>query len=351
MASRGASTAASATRTLAGRYRLGPTIGAGVTAKVFDAVDLTDDSAVVVKMLPAAFGASEPFMQRFLADVADAAALNHPNIARIRDFGVERLNERAYPFVVTEQFTGGSLRGLLDRGRTLTPSQALVVGLDVCRGLDFAHRRGLQHGAITPANLLFGMDRRVRIADFGLSRLLSDVTWAHRERVDIDIARYASPEQALGLPVGPPSDVYTLCLCLIEAVTGHVPFIAETSVATLAARVDKLMPVSADLGSLAAVLERAGRPEAQDRTTAAECGKALVQAAQTMPRPTPIQVVGIGLFGDATVSMPLLSEGLTDPGSLSPPDATGRVMEPNVPPPIDPPTFEKPPAPGGVTVM
>lgn len=288
------------TRTLAGRYRLGPTLGTGANAKSFDAVDLTDDSPVVVKMLPSQFGASQHFMERFTADLGVAAALDHSSIVRIKDFGVERVGTKSYPFVVTAQLPGGSLRGILDRGRTITASQALMIGLDVCRGLAHAHAKGLVHGAVTPSNVLFGADRKVQIADFGISRLLGDVAWSDRGRLDVDLARYASPEQALGLPVEPRSDVYSLALTLVESVTGQVPFAADTTVATLSARLDKLMPVSADLGALASVLERAGRPAPEDRFTAVEFGRALIAAAEKMPRPEPIAVVGLGRFGEAT---------------------------------------------------
>lgn len=294
------------TRVLAGRYRLGPTLGTGANAKSFDAVDLTDGTPVVVKMLPSQFGASVAFMRRFNDDLAAVAALDHPNIAPVRDYGVERANGRTYPFVVTEQFAGGSLRGILDRGRTLTASQVLLVGLDVCKGLAYAHARGVVHGSITPSNLLFGLDRRVHIADFGISRLLGEVVWADPARVDIDTARYASPEHALGLPPEPRSDIYSLCLTLVESVTGQVPFAGDTAVSTLSARIDRLMPVSADLGALASVLERAGRPIADDRFTAAELGRALVAAAEKMPSPEPIAVVGLGRFGDTTAALPVL---------------------------------------------
>lgn len=293
-----------ATRTLAGRYRLGPTLGTGANAKSFDATDLEDGAPVVVKMLPSRFGASKTFMDRFTADLGAAAGVLHPNLARIKDFGVETVGAKAYPFVVTEQFVGGSLRGILDRGRTITASQALMVGLDVCRGLAFAHSKGLVHGAVTPSNVLFGPDRKVRLADFGISRLLGDIVWGDPGRIDVDMARYASPEHALGLPVGPKSDVYSLALTLVESVTGQVPFAADTSVATLSARLNKLMPVSADLGALASVLERAGRPVLEDRFSAVEFGRALVAAAEFMPRPEPIAVVGLGRFGDAAASLP-----------------------------------------------
>ena len=75
-------------------------------------------------------------------------------------------------YAVVEYLAGGSLRDLFDRGRYLDPSQALVVGLEACRGLDFAHRKGLVHTELTPSKLVFGDDRRLRIVDFGLARLL-----------------------------------------------------------------------------------------------------------------------------------------------------------------------------------
>ena len=78
---------------------------------------------------------------------------------------------------VTEYLGGGSLRALLDQGETLSPSQALTVGLEATRALDYAHRRGFVHRDIKPANLLFGEEQRLRIADFGLARTLAEAAW------------------------------------------------------------------------------------------------------------------------------------------------------------------------------
>ena len=211
-----------------------------------------------------------------------------PTSPTIHDWGEEQVGKRTTVYVVVEYLAGGSLRDLFDRGRILDPSQALVVGLEACRGLDFAHRKGLVHTELTPAKLVFGDDRRLRIVDFGLARLLGEHDWCgagHRRHPRRPLR---SPEQALGQPIDGKTDVYSLALILIEAVTGTVPFAARSTVATLSARVGRLMPVSADLGPLASVLERAGRPEPADRSTAAEFGRALVRAAEKLPRPTPI---------------------------------------------------------------
>jgi eukaryotic-like serine/threonine-protein kinase len=283
-------------RVIAGRYRLGSRLGTGLEAAVFDAFDQLVQRAVVLKMVHPDLG-DDPAVQRtFRTVMASAAGLHHPNVAAVLDFGTATWNDREVLYVVTEHFTGGSLRDLLDRGRLLSPSQALVVGLDACKALDAMHRHGLLHTDIRPSTLVFGDDRRLHVIDVGLAQVLHDVAGDVTGR-NMDRVKYASPEEAQGLPMQPRSDVYSLCLTLLEAVTGSVPFEGDSTVATLANRVDKLLPVSADLGALAAVFERAGRPDAADRSTAAEFGRALVQAAELMPRPTPVPILTNSLFG------------------------------------------------------
>ena len=258
------------------------------------------------------------------------SSLSHPNIAAVHDWGEEQVGKRTTVFAVVEHLSGGSLRDLFDRGRYLDPSQALVVGLEACRGLDFAHRKGLVHTELTPAKLVFGDDRRLRIVDFGLARLLGEHDWSEPATVATHVARYSSPEQALGQPIDGKTDVYSLALILVEAVTGTVPFAARSTVATLSARIGRLMPVSADLGPLASVLEKAGRPEPADRSTAAELGRSLVRTAENLPRPKPIPLLITGLFED-------------DPARLRRPnDPTGGITRPA---PADEPVALVPPVP------
>jgi serine/threonine-protein kinase len=283
-----------------GRYRIVAQIASGAAATTFEAEDPRMNRRVAVKVYRLSAGINPSVVRRFRDESEAAAELNHPNILTVHDFGQLSVDDRVMPYVVTELVTGGSLRAILDRGRLLSPSQALVFGLDVCRGLDYAHRRGFTHGEVRPANLLFGDDRRVRIAEFGLARIVAERTWADPTSAPMSAARYASPEQARGEAFGPKSDVYSLCITMVEAVTGKVPFTSDSVVATLANRTDRLMPVSADLGPLASVLERAGRPSESDRYTAGELGRALVSVAGKMPRPEPIPIVGGDLFGDIT---------------------------------------------------
>jgi serine/threonine-protein kinase len=179
------------------------------------------------------------------------------------------------------------------------------------------------HRDIKPANLLFGEDGRLRIADFGLARAISEASWTEPAGVMLGTARYASPEQATGQPLTGKSDVYSLALSLIESATGSVPFSSDTTVATLMARLGKLMPVSADLGPIAPVLERAGRPEPDDRYDASEFGRALLTCAERLPRPAPLPLV--------------ISQHARelDPTSISPAPGSASIVSPSKPDAVD----------------
>ncbi len=327
----------SSARMIAGRYRLGARLGSSLEAAVFESFDEQLQRAVVLKLVHPDLSDLPELQRQFDSTMPVAAALHHPNIAELYDWGRAQWNDRTVLYVATERLLGGSLRDLLDRGRLLSPSQSLVVGLDACKALDALHRGGLVHTDVRPSTLVFGDDRRLRLVDAGLAQVLHDAVDDVTVR-SMDRAKYSSPEEAQGQPVLPKSDVYSLCLSLLEAVTGVVPFEGESTVATLANRVDRLMPVSADFGQLAAVFERAGRPDAHDRYTAAEFGRALVQSAEKMPRPAPLPILAGSLFGpDGSGSEPVEEPTgplarpmvpLADPVAQQPPLPEPAVVEP-----------------------
>ena len=238
-------------RVLGGRYRLLAPIGTGASAHVFLAEDVSLRRRVAVKVLHAALAHDEAFLRRFRAEAQAAAALSHPNIMAVFDWG----EDDDGPYLVLEHLSGGSLRSLLDEGHRLSPSQALAVGLQTARGLDYAHRRGFVHRDIKPANLLFDDEGRLCIADFGLARALAEAAWTEPAGAVVGSARYASPEQARGASLDGKSDVYSLALVLVEAVTGAVPFAADTTIATLMARVDAPLVAPPELGALGPVVE------------------------------------------------------------------------------------------------
>ena len=281
---------------LGGRYRLGGVIGTGGSGTVYLADDLSLGRQVAVKVLHSSLVGDQAFVERFRTEARLVASLADPHVVAIYDWGVD-----GQAYLVTEYLGGGSLRSILSSGRTLTPSQMLMVALEACRALDHAHRQGIIHRDVKPANLLFGQDARLRIADFGLADALTGS--ASRELFGgggvIGTARYASPEQAQGHPLDGRSDVYALALCMVEAVTGHLPFVADTIADTLSARVGQDVPIPEALGLLVPVVASAGTADVENRPSARELGRLLLDVAGRMSRPDPLPLVGPGEVGAA----------------------------------------------------
>ncbi|HVA09422.1 MAG TPA: PASTA domain-containing protein [Acidimicrobiales bacterium] len=304
-------------RVLGKRYRLLSALGTGASAHVFLAEDVSLQRYVAVKVLLPGLASDEAFLKRFGAEARSVASLNHPHVLRVFDWG----EDADGPYLVLEYLGGGSLRDLLDRGVRLTHSQAAHLGTEVAQGLAYAHSRGLVHRDIKPANLLFDEEGRVRVADFGVARALAEAAWTEPAGAMVGTARYISPESAEGKHVDGRADVYSLALVLYEAVTGTVPFVADTTMATLMARVGTPLPHHEALGPLDDVLARAAAPQASSRLDAAGLAARLGALASALPTPTPL---------------PLQAphEALVPMGSGRPPDAQQltAVAAPSGPP-------------------
>ena len=307
-------------RVLGDRYRLVTAVGTGASAHVYLAEDVNLHRQVAIKVLHPALAHDASFLKRFRAEARAVAALNHPNVLQVYDWG----EDEDGPFLVLEYLAGGSLRRVLDTGTRLTPEQAVEAGRQAAAGLAYAHRRGLVHRDIKPANLLFDADQRLRIADFGLARALAEAAWTEPEGTVLGTARYASPEQAQAQPIDGRADVYALSLVLYEAVTGVVPFVGDTSLATLSSRVGALLPEHGDLGALYDVLLWGAAPEVAERIDAEELGRRLAALSVSLPAPTPIPLPGTPSAGAATDP----AEAVTELGT----DRT-EIGVPVVPPP------------------
>ena len=269
------------------RYKLSRPIGRGASAQVYLAQDTTLDRPVAVKLLHAGLASDERFLERFQAEAHRCAQLSHQNIVTVYDWA-----ETDRPYIVTEYLGGGSLLGMIEAGNLLTPAQALVVGLGAAKGLEYAAKRSLVHRDIKPANLLFDSDGTVRIADFGLSLALAEAGVTSQSGEMLGTVRYASPEQARGEKLTEKSDVYSLGLSLIEAVTGKLPFIGDTSLGTLMARTEADVDVPDAMGRLQVTLSKACRLDPEERPTAAELKVGLLAAAEAMSPPAKLPLVG-----------------------------------------------------------
>ena len=267
-------------RVLGRRYRLVSPLGVGASAQVFLAEDVSLHRHVAIKILHPALANDQSFLKRFRAESRSAAGLNHPHVARVFDWG----EDEDGPYLVLEYLSGGSLLDLLERGVRLSVAQATAVAAQAARGLAYAHARGLVHRDIKPANLLFDDEGRVRVADFGVARALADGAWTEPAGATVGTARYAAPEQAQGLVLDGRADVYSLALVTFESLTGYVPFVLDTAMGTLAARIGATLPGHGALGPLQPILGEAASPDMRSRPDAAGLASRLEALAATLPR-------------------------------------------------------------------
>ena len=293
---------------VAARYRLERLIRGGAdSTSVFAATDLRSNHSVIVRLVTvesivaegettdAERGSLDPnqAVEAFQRHLLSVAGISHPVLVPPLDWGDTALRGERFVFIVTERIEDVSLRELLDRGRRLSASQTLVIGLDLCRALHHLHQLGITHGDVRPANVFVSPDSRARLAGIGIKRGISGTA-----SMSIEQARYAAPEFSIEASATPESDIYALALTLLETITGDVPFAADSLAVTLANRAGKLLPVSADIGPIAVPIEKAGRPEPSDRSTAIDFGRALAQLAGKLPAPEQIASLTTESFRD-----------------------------------------------------
>ena len=206
-----------------GRYRVDHVLGSGGMALVYQARDEELDRPVAIKVLADNLAADEAFRKRFLREARLAAQLAHPNVVQVYDSG----EADGRPYIVMEYVDGETLAELLSRRGRLPPAEAVELALQVCAGLEHAHRAGLVHRDIKPQNVLIRDDGTVKIVDFGIARSAQGTQLTETGSV-LGTAAYLAPEQAAGEEVTAATDVYALGVVLYEMVTGRTPHSAES---------------------------------------------------------------------------------------------------------------------------
>jgi eukaryotic-like serine/threonine-protein kinase len=276
----------------ADRYRLEDVLSSTVMADVRTATDVVLDRRVVVKLL-----APEADRSRFEREAQAAAALAHPNIVQVFDYG----EAEGRPYIVFEYLPGGSLEERLAHGRALPDGETARVAAEVAAGLAHAHERGVVHRDLKPGNVLFDVEDRAKIADFGIAQLAGAVTLTDAGTV-LGTAAYISPEQTRGETATPASDVYSFGVLLFRMLTGRLPFESESPVELAAMHRDAeapdvrsvrrdVPPVLAAVTTAALAKSPAARPadgEALGRALAADRPPAPVTDAVTLPFPAAV---------------------------------------------------------------
>jgi tRNA A-37 threonylcarbamoyl transferase component Bud32 len=212
--------------TIAGRYKVEELVGHGGMSSVYKARDALLERHVALKILHEQYNADDDFVERFKREARAVAQLQHPNIVTVIDRG----DEEGRQYIVFEYIDGENLKEYVVRKGRLDVREALEIGLEVARGLAFAHDQGLIHRDVKPQNVLLNGDGRAKVTDFGIARTL-DVDGMTQTGTVLGTSNYIAPEQASGQRVDAHSDVYALGVVLYELLAGEVPFPGESFVA------------------------------------------------------------------------------------------------------------------------
>jgi hypothetical protein len=198
---------------LQSRYRIDELIDRGGMADVYRGRDVRLERDVAVKVLR-----EVEHERRFAAEARTLARLQHPNLVRLLDAGTDNGDA----FLVLELLGGATVRQMLNGG-ALPSDRVVRIGTETTAALDYIHRQGIVHRDVKPSNLMLDAYGSIRLADFGIARLLgaTRITGTHQA---IGTMAYIAPEQLEGGEVGPPTDVYSLGLVLIECLTGRRVF-------------------------------------------------------------------------------------------------------------------------------
>jgi eukaryotic-like serine/threonine-protein kinase len=215
-----------------GRYRVLRRIGSGGMADVWLAEDTHLQRQVALKVLHRRFAQDREFVERFRREAESAAGLQHPNIVAVYDRGEF---EGTY-YIAMQYIEGPTLKAMIDSG--LTPEQAVALIRQVLEGARFAHRNGVVHRDLKPQNVIVDGDGKAVVTDFGIARAgVSEITQAGAV---MGTPHYLSPEQAQGFEVTSVSDLYSIGVMLYEALTGRVPFEADSAVAVAMKQVSQV---------------------------------------------------------------------------------------------------------------
>jgi tRNA A-37 threonylcarbamoyl transferase component Bud32 len=218
-------------------------LGQGGMGAVYKARQPKLDRLVALKILPAEAGADAHFAERFNREARALARLDHPNIVRVHDFG----ESGGFHYFIMEYVEGVNLRQLMRAG-DLKPEQTLQLIPQICEALQYAHDEGIVHRDIKPENILLDKKGRVKIADFGLAKLLArtpaDFTLTATHQV-MGTPHYMAPEQMdKPLTVDHRADIYSLGVVLYEMLTGELPlgrFAPPSQKAPVDARLDAIV--------------------------------------------------------------------------------------------------------------
>ncbi|SFL64063.1 serine/threonine-protein kinase [Geodermatophilus ruber] len=321
-------------RHLGDRYELASLIAAGGMGQVWRGTDALLARPVAVKVLRSEYTGDPTFLARFRAEAQHAAALSHPNIAAVYDYGEVTATDgsgETLAYLVMELVEGEPLSAVLQREGRLDAGATLAVLEQTAAALAEAHRVGLVHRDVKPGNILVRDDGSVKITDFGIAWSAGSVPLTKTGQV-MGTPQYLAPEQAEGQHPTPASDVYALGLVGYECLTGHPAFDGENAVTIALKQLrEDPDPLPADLpGDVRTLIRRAMCKEPGVRIPDGAAFVAAIQdlrAGHPQPEPSPTRAVPV-------LPPPALPDG--GPPAVVPATGPGSTSGTSSPPPPSP---------------
>ncbi len=290
------------------RYELRELIGRGGMAEVYRGSDRVLDREVAVKIMLASLD-GDIERRRFAAETRMMASLNSPHLVTLLDAGVDGSAGPARPWLVMELVPGPTLARRLADGPAMTSGEVAAIGSDIATALAHVHAHGIVHRDVKPANVLLTTTGEAKLADFGVARLTDEHSDLTGTGHTIGTAAYLAPEQVSGLPVTATSDVYSLGLVLLEALTGQRAFPGSPAEAAFA-RLSRgpLIPVSLGAGWIR-LLDSMTRSDPAERPDASEVATRLTALRAGRLPGEPSELAGPDPTG--TMAFPTVSPGRT----------------------------------------
>ena len=314
------------------QHRIEGLAGRGGMGVVYRATELGLERTVALKIISPALAEEQDFRERFVAESKAAASIEHPNVVPIYHAG----EHDGVLYIVMRYIDGPDLRALVRADGPLDPERAAHVVAQVAGALDAAHRRGLVHRDVKPANVLLGDGDHAYLTDFGLTkRSATSAGGLSRAGGWVGTLGYVAPEQIRGERVDARTDVYALGCVLVHALTGSAPYMRDTDEATLWAHLNAPPPSESVPPDFEGVVARALAKDPSDRyPSAGDLGRAALRAAGRSATAVPEGNVGRGPAApvDAAAGATLRGPAVADPEGETRPSPRAAGPAPAGPP-------------------